>query len=372
MRPAYLEVNLQAIFDNVRHIKAVLGQQVGIIAVVKSNAYGHGAVEVSKVVLQAGADMLAVALLEEALQLREAGISAPILVLGPVPRDAVEVAAQNAIIVTLNSAAEAEAFSKIGLQLGTKVTVHLKIDTGMCRHGVRVEEVEQLCRVLRGLDGLQLAGAFTHFASALTDPRFTLEQLARFKQAVRTAENVLGCRIPLVHAANSPALVRYPEAWLDAVRPGILIYGLPRNPRGSYMPTMTQALTLKAKVALVKHVQPGDRIGYDGTFVVRRPTTIALLPLGYADGYPRALSNRGEVLLRGRRVPVVGRVAMDWTTVDVTDLGDVQVGEEAILMGRQGEEFISVAEVAERSGTIVQEVVSRLSPRLPRVYIPHL
>jgi len=316
-----------------------------------------------------GAFMLAVALIEEALELREAGISAPILVLGPMPRDAMETAVQNDITLAISTIAEAEAVSEVGTKLGRAVPIHLKIDSGMCRHGAQPEEVEELCSHLPRLDGIEIAGAFTHFANALTDPRFTLDQLARFKQAVAVAEATFGRCIPLKHAANSAAIVRYPEAWLDAVRPGVLLYGLPRNPHGSYMPTMTQAIALKARVALVKRLQPGDCVGYDGTFVAEKPTTIALLPLGYADGYDRRLSNRGEVLLQGQRVPVIGRVAMDWTTIDVTELGDVQVGEEAVLIGSQGKEFISVEEIAERSDTIIQEVVGRLSPRLPRVYI---
>ena len=368
MRPAWLEINLSVIADNISNLKSVLGPQREIIAVVKADAYGHGVIPVSRVALNSGAKMLAVALVEEALQLREASIDAEVLILSAVPRRAAPTVVEYDFHVPLTDLPGAQALSQAAQAQGRRANVHIKVDTGMHRLGVAVEEVAKSCESLKALPGLAIRGIFTHFASSSSDPQFTLEQLRLFKQAVSEAEAVLGYQIPLKHAANSGAIVRYPESWLDAVRPGALIYGIPRNPGGVYMPTMRQAVALKAQISCVKPIKAGDAVGYGRTWVAQQDTQIALLPVGYADGYGRLLSNNADALLRGQRVPVIGAIAMDCTVIDVGTVGGAELDEEVVLVGRQGQATISVAEIAERCGTVVHEVASRLSQRLPRVY----
>ncbi len=368
MRPAWLEIDLTAIADNVHRVLSVLGHQRKLIAVVKDDAYGHGAAVVARVVDDCGAQMLAVALLEEALELEQICPEAEILILGLVPRAAAETAVAHGFHVPLSDLAAAEAFAMAAAELGKAAKVHIKVDTGMHRLGVPAEEISDYCRQLKTLAGLQICGIFTHFASSSDDPQFTTEQFERFRRACWDAEAALGYPVPVKHCANSGATVRYPEMWLDAVRPGALLYGIPRNRGGVYLPTMVQALTLKAKIACLKDVPKGETVGYGRTWRAARDTRTALLSVGYGDGYDRLLSNNADVLLRGRRMPVIGTIAMDSTVIDVTDVPSVEVGEEVVLIGDQGDESVTVAEIAERCGTIVHEVVARLTPRLPRVY----
>lgn len=368
MRPAWLEINLSAIADNISNLKAVLGPQREIIAVVKADAYGHGAIPVSRVAVDSGAKMVGVAMVEEALQLHEAGIDAEVLILSAIPREAAPTIVEYGFHVPLTDQAGARALAEAAQAQQRCANVHIKIDTGMHRLGVAAEEIADYCHSIRALPGLVIRGIFTHFASSPSDPQFTLEQLRLFKEAVAEAEAALGYHIPLKHVANSGAIVRYPESWLDAVRPGALIYGIPRNPGGVYMPTMRQALTLKATISCVKPIKAGAGVGYGLTWTAPQDTQIALLPVGYADGYDRLLSNNADVLLRGQRVPVIGAISMDTTIIDVGAIAEAEAGEEVVLIGQQGVESITVAEIAERCGTVVQEVASRLSRRLPRVY----
>ena len=368
MRPAWLEINLSAIADNVSHLKSELGPQREIIAVVKADGYGHGAIPVSRAALNAGAKMLAVALLEEAVELHEAGMNTEVLILSAIPRSAAPTVVECGFHMPLTDLSSAEALSGAAQSQQRPANVHIKVDTGMHRLGVAAEEVSGFCASIRSLPGLAIRGIFTHFASSSSDPQFTLDQLRLFKKAAAEAEATLGYYIPLKHAANSGAIVRYPEAWLDAVRPGALIYGIPRNPGGVYLPTMRQAVTLKASISCVKPIKAGDAVGYDQTWVAAHDTQIALVPVGYADGYDRLLSNNADVLLRGQRVPAIGAISMDCTVIDVGPVGGADRDEEVVLIGRQGEESITVAEIADCCDTVVQEVVSRLAKRLPRVY----
>ncbi len=368
MRPAWLEIDLTAIADNVHRVLSVLGHQRKLIAVVKDNAYGHGAAVVARLIDQCGAYMLAISLLEEALAVAVVCPEAEILILSPVPTEAAETAVAHGFHLPLNDRAGAEVLSATAVEQGKTALVHIKVDTGMHRLGILAEDIGQFCNHLKALPGVEVRGIFTHFASSSDDPRFTTEQFERFQQACRDADAALGYAIPLKHCANSGATVRYPEMWLDAVRPGALLYGIPRNRGGVYMPTMQQALAVRAKIASVREVPAGQTVGYNRTWRAPRDSRVALLPIGYGDGYDRLLSNNADVLLRGQRVPVVGAISMDSTTIDVTDLPDVKPGEDTVLIGGHGEEAISVAEIAERCRTVVHEVVVRLSQRLPRVY----
>jgi alanine racemase len=368
LRPAWLEINLSALADNIHNLKSVLSPHQQIIAVIKANAYGHGAYPVARVALEAGASRLAVAIVEEALELREQGIAAPIMLLGATPREAAPVLVEQQIEAPLTDVEGALALAAAGRKLGKPALAHLKIDSGMHRLGVRAEEVTSFCEQLRGLAGLEIIGVFTHFSSSQIDPEFTLRQLNIFKQAVTEAETVLGHRIPLRHVCNSGATVRYPEAWLDAVRPGALLYGIPRDRGGMYMPEMRPVLALKARLSVVKPLYAGESVGYDRTWQAPRDTRVGLLPVGYADGWDRLLSNRAAVLVHGQRCPIVGRICMDTTIVDLTPAPDAAVDDVAVLIGTQGQEQVEVHEIAALCDTVVQEVVSRFSARLPRVY----
>ncbi len=368
MRPAWLEIDLTAIADNIERLLSVLGKQRKLIAVVKDDAYGHGATIIGQIAQQCGAQMMAVSLIEEAIELETVCPQADILILGLVPLDAIPVAIGHGFYMPLDSVERAEAISQAACVQGTVAKVHLKVDTGMHRMGVPADEVGWLCHKVKDLPNLDICGIFTHFASAPDDPLFTTQQFERFQQACREAEAVLDGRVLLKHCANSAATVRYPEMWLDAVRPGALLYGIPRNRGGQYLPTMEQALSIKAKIAAIRTLPAGEKLGYGRTWQAQRNSRIALLPLGYGDGYDRHLSNKGEVLVRGRRVPVVGTICMDSTFIDVTDVPDAKVGEEVVLVGNQGEETITIAEIAEHCGTVVQEVPVRMNVRLPRIY----
>jgi len=368
LRPAWLEINLSALADNVHNLQSVLSPHQQIIAVVKANAYGHGAVPVSRVALGAGAERLAVAIVEEAVELRADGCTAPVMCLGATPPEVAPVLVEQHIEAPLTDLTGARALSEAACAAGTTAPVHIKIDTGMHRLGVRAEEIGPFCEALRELPGLEIVGVFTHFSSSQIDPEFTLAQLATFRTAVAEAEQALGFRIPLRHVCNSGATVRYPEAWLDAVRPGALLYGIPRDRGGLYMPEMRSVLALKARLAVIKPLYAGESVGYDRTWSAPHDTRLGLLSLGYGDGYDRLLSNRGHVLVQGRQCGIIGRICMDTTMVDLTNVPEAQVGDTAVLVGEQGGERIRVHDLADLCDTVVQETVSRFSSRLPRVY----
>ncbi len=368
VRPAWLEIDLTAIADNIERLLSVLGNQRKLIAVVKDDAYGHGATIIGQIAQQCGAQMMAVSLIEEAIELEPVCPQTDILILGLVPLDAVPAAIEHGFHMPLDSVDRAEAISQAASEQGAAARVHLKVDTGMHRIGVPADKVGELCHGIKGLPNLDIRGIFTHFASAPDDPLFTTQQFERFQQACREAETVLDQRLLMKHCANSAATVRYPEMWLDAVRPGALLYGIPRNRGGQYLPTMEQALSMKAKIGSVQDMAAGEKLGYGQIWQAQRDSRIALLPLGYGDGYDRHLSNKGELLLRGRRVPVVGAICMDSTFIDVTDIPDAKVGEEVVLVGSQGDESVTIAEIADRCGTVVQEVPVRMNVRLPRIY----
>jgi alanine racemase len=304
----------------------------------------------------------------EAKELRDAGLTAPVLILGEsCPEEAADIveASVTPAVATIQVAKALEDAARVA---GRVVHVHLKIDSGMGRQGIRWDSVEPLACALAGMRHVRVAALFTHFAAAESDPDFTRWQYGNFLKAAQLVESILG-PIPFKHSCNTAAAILYPEMRQSMVRLGVGWCGLNPGIPPEHLRHLKPALSLRAKVAIVKTLQPGDTAGYGRAWRATRPTRIALLPLGYCDGYPRVLSNNAEVLLRGRRLPVVGRISMDATLVDVTDAGNVQVGEEAVLIGRQGSEEITVEEIARRANTIVQDIVSTFSQRLPRVYV---
>ena len=356
----FCEIDLAAIRHNVGVMKSHIAGGARFLAVVKADAYGHGAVPVAKAALEAGADMLAVAIPEEGIELREAGIAAPILVLGGIEESAAEAVVQNDLTQVVFDERRIRALAQAGQKLGQCAKVHLKLDTGMNRIGVRTaEEAQALTRLIDSLPGVALTGCFTHMATAdEPDPTGTLRQIERFEALCKAVKAVHPGEI-ICHGANTASIFRYPQLHADMVRGGLALYGYPPVP---------EATGLQPGI-YVKTIAPGDRVSYGGTFVATRPTVVMTLPVGYADGYRRGISGKGCVLVRGRRAPILGRVCMDQMMVDVTDIPGAQEGDEAVLLGRQGDEQIDAEEMAAWLDTISYEVLCSPSKRVPRVYI---
>lgn len=369
MRPTQAIIDLDAISYNIRGVKEKVGPSVEVMAVVKANAYGHGALEVARIALEAGASWLGVALPEEGAELRIAGINAPILVLGVTPPGQAALVSNHNLAQAITSWDQAEALSREARLSRKRIGVHLKLDTGMGRIGIPPDQVLNLATKVAKAPGLILEGAMTHFADADSkDKDWARAQLQRFLKGVDDL-SAEGIQIIYRHAANSAAILDLPESYLDMVRPGIMIYGYYPSQEVSRSIHLRPTLTLRSEVAFLKEVPPGTGISYGRTFITSRRTRVATLPIGYADGYSRLLSNSGMALIRGQRVPVIGRVCMDMIMVDVTEVPDARPGDEAILYGRQGGEEISVEEVATKLGTISYEMVCSISQRVPRVYI---
>lgn len=363
-RPTWVEVDLGALGRNTHLLRDLAG--VPLLAVVKANAYGHGAVPAARVLLANGAAALAVATLEEAAALRRAGIAAPCLLLGPTHPAHAALAAQLGVTCTVFELSTARALSDAAGSLGRTAAVHVKVDTGMGRLGLAPEEVGPLLRALSELPHLRVEGLYTHFASADEDEAFTLAQLRRFERLLGELA-AAGLRPSVVHAANSAALLRHPAARFDMVRPGIACYGLSPFADTPLPQSFLPALSFHSEIVYLKKVPPGSPLSYGGTFTTARPSLIATVPVGYADGLRRAPPWR-EVLVRGRRAPVVGRITMDYTLVDVTKVPGAHLGDRVTLIGAQGAARIAAEEVADWFGTIVYEVVTSVAARVPRRY----
>jgi len=365
MRAAWLEIDLSAYRDNLRALSAFVERPV--LAVVKANGYGHGLQTVASAAIEAGCPGVAVALPEEGAELRAGGQTGRIIVLGLALEDHADLIVEHDLEQMVTREPTLRALADAGARAGKRVAVHVKVDTGMSRVGVTPEEASDFCRRVAGDPHLTLAGVATHFASAEDEVLSGAEeQWRRFAPLVR--ELGQWTPRPALHAANSAAALWFPPARLDWVRGGLLTYGAPPAPRELPF-AVSPVASLKARIVQVREVPTGSSVSYGGTWTAPRPTRLALVPLGYADGYPWSLSNRGEVLVHGRRVPIRGRVCMDQLLVDVTDLPAVDVGEVAVLVGRQGTEAITVGELAERAGTISYEILTRLSARLPRLTV---
>ncbi|MCS7351034.1 MAG: alanine racemase [Anaerolineae bacterium] len=364
----WAEVDLGAIAENTRGMKRWVGDRVEIIAVVKADAYGHGAVPVARTVLKAGATRLAVHRLAEGVALRQAGIEAPILVMAPLQPEEAPEAVRWGLTPTLATPEAAQALHAVAQATGRRTAVHVEVDTGMGRAGLLPEDAVDFAHALQGMDGLTLEGFYTHFATADEgDPSFVMRQLRRFEEVIAALE-ASGIRIPLRHVANSAAALRFRAAHFEAVRPGIALYGM--RPSLEWEPPfpLRPAMTIRSRVIRVWTLAPGESVGYGRTFIADRERRMALVPIGYGDGYPRSLSNQGAVLIRGRRAPVRGRVSMDQIVVEVTEIPDARVGDEVVILGRQGEGEIRAEELAAWAGTIHYEITTRISPRVPRIY----
>lgn len=368
-RLTWAEVDLEAIAHNLQLVRALVGPEREIMAVVKADAYGHGAVAVARKVLEAGANWLGVALPEEGIALREAGIRCPILVLGPTMPQQARQLLDGDLSVSLYSLEMAMALHTEASRRGVSAKVHVKVDTGMGRLGLEPAQSLELLEKLRSMPRIRIEGLYTHLATADDpDPSFALKQLDRLLEVDRLARE-RGIRVPFRHAANSAALLTLPESRLDLVRPGIMIYGCDSGFRSRLPVELRPALAWKTLVAHLRELSPGESVSYGRTFVATRPTVIGVLPVGYADGLPRRLSNRGEALVRGRRVSMVGSICMDVTMVDLTHVPGASVGDEVVLIGRQGQESITADHMAQVAGTIPYEILCGLTPRVPRYYL---
>ncbi len=372
-RPTFCSIDLSALRNNYSIIRESAVESSKLLAVVKADAYGHGAVEISKELEKMDADFLGVAILEEAIELREAGIKTPILLLGGL-FDGQESAAFDyeltPLVFSLESARKINEEAHLRRE---KKRIHLKIDTGMGRIGVQAESIKDFLSALKEMTAIEVEGAATHFASADAPAGspgndYTSLQLERFNQSLLEIES-LGFNVPLRHCANSAALFNHPETTFNMARPGILLYGACPSLAADKSDSLKSVMTFKTRIMDVKSVKKGFRVSYDSTYIAPDDRKIAVLPVGYADGYRRELSGKGEVLVRGKRAKIAGRVCMDMTMIDVSDIDGVETGDEVLLFGESGTNRIPVDEVAALAGTISYEILCGITKRVPKVYI---
>ncbi len=365
----WAEIDLDAVAFNAAGLKARTGGRAELMVAVKANAYGHGAVPVARAALEGGATRLAVHRTAEGMQLRQAGITAPILIMGYTLPAESERVVRWGLTPTVNSRPQAEALSAATVAVGKPLPVHVKVDTGMGRYGLLPDEVLDFVRFLSSLPSLALEGLYTHHAVAdLADKAFTRHQFSIYMDVVKQLE-AAGFAFPLKHVSNSATTLDLPEIALDMVRCGIALYGLHPSDEVEPIIPLRPALALKSRVVRVRTLPAGASISYGRTYITDKPTRVALVPVGYGDGYHRFLSNRGAVLIRGQRAPIVGRVCMDQFGVDVSHIPAVQLHDEVVLIGQQGEEHIQAEEVARWAETINYEVTTGLLPRVVRVYL---
>jgi len=371
VRPTVARVDLGVLKANYRAIVEHLGRErpkpaPGVIAVVKANAYGHGAAQVGRALEDAGADLLACADIEEGATLRTAGVRADILIFGALSVSDLDGLFDCRLTPTISSPGAARAVQAAAARHKQRVRYHLKVDTGMNRLGFRFDNLRRTLPDLLRSENLDLDAVFTHFATA-DDPGSALfdEQRQRFDRVLADLQ-ALGARPRFRHAANSAAVVRDPRVWFDRVRPGLLLYGIVPPPLTSTMP-LAPVMTLTSRVTAVKGMRAGEVTGYGARFTAKKPTTIAIVPAGYADGLDLRLAGRGAVLIRGQRAPIIGSVCMDMIMIDVTGL-DASPGDEVVFIGRQGGDTIDAREMADTIGSIPWEIVCRVGTRIERVY----
>ncbi|MFV9568303.1 alanine racemase [Thermoanaerobacter mathranii] len=370
IRPTRAEIYLDNIAHNLSEVKRWVGKKVKIMGVVKANAYGHGACHVAKVLVENGVCYLGVATIEEALELRECGINIPILVFGYTPLTQAEELIVHNITQTVFDINYVEELEKIALNVGKKAKVHVKIDTGMGRIGytdlkVAEKEIEKMME----MEGVEVEGVFSHFATSdEKDKSYAEQQFDMFKKLLERLKEK-GINIPLKHIANSGAIIDLKYTYLDMVRPGIVLYGSYPSEEVKRPLDLRQTMGFKTKIVYIKEVPEGTSISYGKTFITKRKSKIATLPVGYADGFNRLLSNNYHVLVKGKYAAVVGRICMDQTMIDVTDIEGVEVGDDVIIFGNQEGEKITAEEIAKKLNTIPYEVYCGISSRVPRIYI---
>lgn len=367
-RPTFCLIDIRALRWNFREVRKKVGQKVKILSVVKADAYGHGAREVAKALAEAGSDAFGVTTVAEGIELREAGIRAPILILAGVYPEEIDALLQNQLTPAIGSVEMLQRLEAVARKLGGSIKFHLKVDTGMGRIGLLSSEIDSWLPELEKIRALKLEGLFSHFSQAESrNEEYTKRQLKNFLSVVERLRGA-GFDPPLVHMAKSAAVMTLPDSYFTMVRPGLILYGIHPSPAMIKQIALKPVLSWRTRVLQLKRLPRGSSIGYGRTFVTKRKSLVATLPVGYADGYHRLLSNRGAVLVRGKRAPVVGRISMDLTMIDVTDIGGVEQGDEVVLLGRQGAETISADEMAQWAETISYEIFTSISSRVPRIH----
>lgn len=366
-RPTLAEIDLRAVRHNICIIKQLIGHNIKILGVVKADAYGHGMRQVSKVLIEEGIEYLGVASLDEARELRRSGIKENILCLGAIlPEEAKGVLEFN-VIQTVSDLGIAKILSRLGRTKEKNIKVHIKIDTGMGRLGVWHAEAIGFIKKVASMDNITIEGIFTHFPSAEDDRVFTLAQIKAFNALIKNLQKQ-GINIPLRHASNSMGLIDFKEAHMNMVRPGLIMYGLhPRRDLFNSL-SLSPVLKLKTKIVNIKSVPKGRSVSYGRAYVANEDTKVATIPIGYGDGYQRHLSNRADVLIKGKRAPVVGKICMDMAMVYVGHIKGVKVGDEVVLIGIQGKDAIKVEELAGLIYSIPYEIVCNIGQRVPRIY----
>ena len=374
-RPTWAEIDLDALAANFASVKAFVGGDISYMAVVKADAYGHGAVACAKSLEEAGADWFAVATVEEGTQLREARISKPILILGGFwPGQETKVLNLDLTPVVFRMD-QAESLALSASRQGTTPRIHVKIDTGMGRVGFRCDQAAHVAAALAKVEVLTVDGLMTHFAVAdkIAETEYTNRQIAEFAEAVEIFHSY-GHRPTYIDMANSPGAVVHPLSRSKMVRIGGLLFGLGGDvlPDGVDQPELRQVMSVRSRIAQLKTINAGETVGYGRTFTAERESLIATVPIGYNDGLPRSLSNKGHFIVNGQRAPIAGRVSMDWTTLDVTDISDVSVGDDVTIIGSHGDESIRAEDLAQQTNTISYEITCGVSGRVPRIYEPPL
>ena len=367
--PTFATVDLTALSHNLSQVQKCLPHGCVVMPVVKANAYGHGAIETAQALIRQGVSHLAVFSIEEAIALRQAEIAVSIVVLGPFFPQQVEDLIGYRLTPVVSDRSMLEVMARAARSQPAPYPIHLKIETGMNRLGLTQHELEALLNKHMFPPSLKLEGLMSHLADSDGDSLdITETQIARFNRALKVARDG-GYEVPLIHLSNSGGIIRFSSAHYTLVRPGIMLYGYHTLPSTVPVPDLKPILSLKTCIVQLRPIQPGDRVSYNGTFIAHRATRIAILPIGYADGLSRHLSNRGVVLVRGQRVPIVGLVCMDMVMIDVTTVSDVTVGDEVVIIGQQGGETITAKDIAEWTGTIPYEILCAISPRVPRRYL---
>jgi len=365
---SWVEVDLDNFISNLREIKRLIGSQVDFMQVVKADAYGHGAIEISNAALKNGARLLGVANADEGIQLRISGIDAPVVILGPSTAGEIDEIIKYKLTPSVSDIFFAGQLQKALEKAGQKLPVHIEIDTGMGRGGTIHSKALNLVCEISGLANIELAGIFSHLATSEKNIPYNDRQWQLFSGLLEEIRN-MGINIPIRHLGNSGAILNYPEFKMDMVRPGIMTYGIYLASDNEARANLLPVMSFKTSIVLLKDFPKDYGIGYGSTYTTNKETRIATIPVGYGDGYPFILGNLGEALIRGKRAPLVGRVSMDMCTIDVTHIRDCAVGDEVVLLGKQGQEYISANEIAAKAKTISYEILCALGKRAPRVFL---
>lgn len=366
---SWVEIDLDQIQKNILEIKEKIPEGCKITAVLKANAYGHGAVKVAREAISCGIDTLAISIPEEGIELRNSGIkNAAIYLLSPITPEQIDYVFDFNLVPSISNIEQANLLSQEAAKRGLTININIKVDTGLGRFGIYYDDIAPFLKSLIKLTNLKIEGIYTHFATAEEgDNEFLREQLSRFEKVLAVLE-ATGINVPLRHTAGSAAIASLPESYFDMVRPGLLLLGIYPSKQLKRDMNLKPALSFKTMVSLVKKVKKGSSVGYGRTYIAKKDTYIALCPLGFADGYPRSLSNRAEVLINGHRFPIIGKICLNNIMVEIGNNNNIHEGDEVILIGKSGHEEITIEELAYKAGTIVDEICL-INPRVPRNYL---